>query len=673
MLDNEIVKLIEMSGLKGNPGVLSLAQVAAVSGNPRWKERLLKILRPRAALVDEPHPFPSPDELPAGGIHLGAALMMNNQPLGEVFLPEDALTAHTLVCGTTGAGKSILLSYLILNLNLSGFTTLVMDTEAEYARRLVPILRDMAVISWKDLRLNFHVPIGGDDIIDTIERVRRLLREEWLREGSLGILSELLHQEYVAASEWNQYPTVRSVLDRFDRFQRRYGRVRDYYESARVRYQVLSDLPVYRCQEGMPIKRFVERSTTINLSGLSPEHLGFVVRDLLLSVARHLEQQPAPKPLIVVMDEASRVINRKLEARADVGEPIVYDLLRSLRKRKGGFIFADQIVSQLPPHVLALCGTRIALLQGSGVDIRDLANCMSLDKDQSAYLLAVPFRRAIIHSPKWIWPSAFLAEIPEVILRQASDEDLEQRMKESLEGLEWKPLEIVRERVQPLQSQEPRRMASHPVMPVGKQALDYLCDVAQRPALWASARDASLKISGWMGNRIRKELKDAGLVEELTLRTGKRGGQLLFIEPTRSGWELLKSLGVPITNLRGRGGTAHKLIQHFVAEWYRRQRHGARVTIEEDLGGHPVDVSVIGDERVAVEVIVTGEDVALEQLHSNLLNYGMVILVFEDIQKMEKIREQVEDAFSEDERSRMGFESSGKYIDKRIEDSRLRR
>ena len=88
---------------------------------PNSKVRLLNADQTREALGCE------------GDIHLGQAVGFTDVPVGLDSGNKHHLPRHTLVVGTTGAGKSTLISSLTAELAQAGFCVLIIDVEPEYA------------------------------------------------------------------------------------------------------------------------------------------------------------------------------------------------------------------------------------------------------------------------------------------------------------------------------------------------------------------------------------------------------------------------------------------------------------------------------------------------------------------------------------------------------------
>jgi hypothetical protein len=88
---------------------------------PNSKVRLLNVEDTRAALHCE------------GDIHLGEAVGFTDIPVGLDSKSKHHMPRHTLVVGTTGAGKSTFISSFVEELADAGFCVLILDVEPEYA------------------------------------------------------------------------------------------------------------------------------------------------------------------------------------------------------------------------------------------------------------------------------------------------------------------------------------------------------------------------------------------------------------------------------------------------------------------------------------------------------------------------------------------------------------
>jgi hypothetical protein len=135
----KIIQLAQNIGLD-DPHVMEALEI--YERFPDMAEAVFCALELRAqelgiSLADPPK-FRVPSNLPGEGILLGHVL--RGQTRVELFrLGPSALSAHVLICGETGTGKSWLMGHIVRELIDSGFPVMLFDPEDEY-RRLIRLL-----------------------------------------------------------------------------------------------------------------------------------------------------------------------------------------------------------------------------------------------------------------------------------------------------------------------------------------------------------------------------------------------------------------------------------------------------------------------------------------------------------------------------------------------------
>ena len=82
-------------------------------------------------------------------------------------------------------------------------------------------------------------------------------------------------------------------------------------------------------------------------------------------------------------------------------------------------------------------------------------------------------------------------------------------------------------------------------------------------------RDRKHEISGYMGNKLRGELEQEGLIRLHRVPTGMKGKVLTLTEVTDKGYALLDQYQVAVRKPTGNGGFCHKFWQH---NWWQMSR-----------------------------------------------------------------------------------------------------
>jgi hypothetical protein len=653
---SDVQRLIELAGMKNHSGVQSLLRAYTVSGDEGLLRDLLEMVQPLAAMAKASQPFPGPTALIAGDVLAGSALMMNGEAAGPVSIPVPVFNTHLAVLGGTGSGKSYTIAGIGRQLIEKGASILILDTEDEYAGMLVPFFGAdrLAVCDINSWRYNLHELIGTEDALSAISRIEWVLREEWVGIGGANLIGECLDEEYKLGT-----PTVESVLARLARMKPRYGtRYGNYYDSVLNRYKALKSIPMFSCGKGFPLEALVDRSCIFRLPRLAPDHRVLVINAIMKAVTTFLDLRGWGQ-LYIVMDEFHRFATKQTINRNDRSETLVLENAHTLRKR-GGLIIGDQIPSYMPPQIIALTNTKLILKLEHGDDARVIGDALHLSKEQREYLTSIPPRHGVLYCPQLGTPDAFLVRLPDLdFSRRASKEEIEQRMKDSVAGLEWSERsEPARQTVTVERAKEPEAKPVASRSGISMEAQKYLVAINAVPFLAATKRDASLGMTVWTGNHLREELLNAGLVKPHELKTGKRGRATLLLEITEKGEEELKSLKVKIRRREGIGGFLHQACASYIWDFYKRTMPNARIKIEDESSGKSVDVSVVDEAEgrsIAVEIVIEGVTKEEKNLRHDLLHYTEIVFVSNNAQTLEKVKRTALAALSQVDRDRVAF------------------
>ena len=229
---NDLKNQIEVAGFKGHEGIEALADATAISRNPALSQKLKRILEVRSAMSEETLPFPSPsdDELLSKGILLGRVVRMDGSFGPPVYLPPEILRRfpHILISGSSGTGKSTTMSYLATRFTGYGWSTLMLDTEDDYTNLMAYMPAGRCwVFDDKTFKKNPLQNLPGQDERRTFSRIKRVFREAFLRDGSIGLLGEELIN--LSLSSDCPHLTLRGLLERLNKARYRLDARRGQY------------------------------------------------------------------------------------------------------------------------------------------------------------------------------------------------------------------------------------------------------------------------------------------------------------------------------------------------------------------------------------------------------------------------------------------------------------
>ncbi len=627
----ELEYLAAVAGLREAPSVQQTIDVAVATGDRELQESIREYLLsqvPANGLRDNPF-LPGPGQLPPGEITIGTVIGGDERATFE--LPLSYLDTHVLITGATGAGKSMLLKYLITQMIDSGISVWVFDIEREYTSLASLFGPDeLVVLDVADFKRNPLEVLTGETPTEVITRMKNLSYEQYLRNGSLNLQDEVLKglfEDHAAKPG----PTYADYYQLLKKMKFRAGsRQAGYLESLLNRATgIINNLQnVYDCVEGFDLRELMTTSMILRCPDMEVDVLRFFINDLISAVIslRSSQQTSTQQLLVLALDEAHLLIPPR-SFRSGDREPLMCDHIRRVRKRHMGLILSDQTPSQLPNTVLGNMSTRIVMRLLDGYCKETMGRSMALDLEQEAYLSELPARCAVVQYPGCA--EAFMIEIPEISLPPAPDgADLRRAMEPKLRAL-YEKVKVKEKAGEDEKESAKQRVLGFPVPgqpPLEKAAVDYLQDIANRPFVMATERDAALGLSSWKGNDVREQLLARELVRKQKVNTGRRGGVITLLEVTDAGYELLESLGVKGAVPAGKGSFEHRFWQYQIVGHLREKYAGCEPVIEDFRFGKAVDVGVkIEDRWVAVEIGLTGLDKELTNIRKDLeVGYGEV-------------------------------------------------
>lgn len=652
--NDDLKNKIELAGLKGNRGLNNLAKYPPFLSDVSFLEELNQILDLRAAFAPDPHPFPSPndDALPLGGAPFSRIVRMDGTLGPWVPLATDVMDRypHILMAGAAGSGKSWTVCHTIQNLTLSGFGSLILDTEGEYSNLTLYLPEDLCwVFDDMTFKRNPLQPLPGEERRRTYGRVKRVFREMFLRDGSINLLGEKL-VDMVGAG--GQAATLYSLLGQLGRERYRLDSRRgQYLESLKNRLgNVVEFVNIYDCREGFDIRVWLRPGCIVlRLTALSDELRDFVVNDLVATIQDWTQENPGlGLRLVMVIDEAHRFFAPGKAARYDLGDPILIDAARTLRKRGVNLILSTQVFRDLPVAALANISTFLIFRTSEGSCIRAIGQALSLSSEQMEYLPKLGERRAVMKHP--LIPDPFIVEIPELDFSQRiSEQEIQERMAPILQSLRWVPRGVVEEANNDGADGRTgaRRHKGQDVASPPKGELDYLESIARNPFVPVTERDRKLGLTTYKGNKLRKDFCERGLIEIHHVDTGKKGG-ITLVEITSKGWEMLERYKVNVKKPAGKGGLVHSYWAHQLQKWFMENYPGCKATIEKMVDGKAVDVGVeIEKRKIAIEIMITGsEDNALVNIGKDLeVGFDEVVIVCQDEKIGRSLQKKILDTF----------------------------
>ncbi len=661
--NKRIENLQKLAAISGHRGASRLVEIAALSSNPQFCEKLENFFGKVAAInLAEIHPFlpgPDPSEVGTGDVILG--FLQDGSP---VMLPLGLLSQNLYIVGTTGTGKTWDSIYICKQIISQGIRVWIFDRENHMYKYFSEEIRNgkVMVLSYKNFKRNPLEPVLGEERKETVNRTSSTWRGAlYLRDGSANLLSQKLNELYERAGDKANYPSVHTLRRYLSKmtFRNFNSRQAQYWETLINRTTLLADqmADTYDCSQGFDIRDMLNCSIIFNLQGLSDFLHQFFISDLLGYVIFDKQRNISDKLTnLFVIDEASLLLAQDAD-RSDLSEPFICQAARAVRKLGLGLILANQTAFDAPSSIIGNMNTRIVMRVINGRDIQTLGMAMSLSKDQMDYLTQMPLRAAVVHS--LAYPEPFLMFIPELDFDQTMGEEELRQLSLRAALMFGSVPEIIEEDNIGTRDDIPASLDSA----VTKDETDYLIAIAQNPFISVTQLDRYCNMSLYKGHQLRDKLGAREYINAHKIKTGKKGNPFTILEITETGWQYLESIKAKVEKHKGVGGFIHCYWQSKIKEWYEQKYKGCKAIIEDKNSGKAVDVGVhFKDKKTAVEVMIHGEGKEINNITKDLENYDLVMCCAEDWDALNSLKEKVEKEVEADKRNRVWFKVLGEFL-----------
>ncbi|MDA2913367.1 hypothetical protein MYX77_05325 [Acidobacteriia bacterium AH_259_A11_L15] len=573
---------------------------ALISANPKWVERLF-----RWAMVNAPMPAPAitqeqplfrepdPRVVSRGKVFLGLT------PRGTpVRLNDDVWgrKGHVMISGTTGTGKTTLLTYLAYQL-YQFVPVQIFDTLNKFAKVSTRFAPAPFVLPFHQYRRNIFSPPACCNSATWIQIVLNYLRNDFEVEN---VATNVLAQVCSDLQDSGVALTIPNIVQQLQNTKYRSASQRALLNRLLGLLQATG--PVFAAQVGVDPDRILKSSSIFILNQVAGQPLKIFYDDLYAWIAQSRQSNLDGHLRNIWIFDESHTLFSKLTAEA-----LALQMFRQGRNYGICFICGDQIPSYEHPVVRGNIGLQIIFRLRDWDAAMMYGSLMGLSQAQRHALMNLPSRTALVHHPDVAYP--FLVQVPELHFERSSERDLEKRIQETIQELQIGDEPVIQRLALP-SSPPPERELSH-------EAQIYLMDIAKELFVSATERDKRFGFSGYKGDKIRKELKSEGLVKEASVTTYKRGGEFLVFPLTEKGQDYLKARAVPYEPPKGKGNWQHRFCQHSIAK--KLVEAGHKAEIEARRVSKQVDVGAnIDGQWVAFEVVMSQPEKEVTNLAKDL-------------------------------------------------------
>jgi hypothetical protein len=538
------------------------------------------------------------------------------------------------------------------------------DHQDEY-RKVVAVFPagTLAVLSPAEDRDNPLEPPPNNSTEEWKSDVIDWLRESlYLRDGSCNLLRTVLDNVYGVADRPNEqerrFPTVRDVITALEAMEFKAGsRQAGYLETLLNRFKNLGALlKTFDCERGYDLQKTLRYSVVYRLGSLSDDHRLLYTNLKLRKFCAYREKQGEfnEPEFLFVIEEAHLYTSPKLEMRADLGEPYIFTLARTIRKRGASIILIEQVPASLPYQMLGNINTKIVLRLGDVRSIEKLADSMVLNPMQAEKIPVLPFRQGIFQSPEH--PNPILFQIPEIHYQPVSEEEVQKANERILATLEFVPAQQEETKIEVIDPAENKKEKRGWVN-VKDPHKNLLEDIRSHPFDGINERRERMdNWSPWFAQKVVKELEQIGFIKPpISVNLGGRGNPKKMLQLSEKG---AKFIGVDYESLqlKGKGSDEHKFLQNIGAE--KLKSSGKDAFVEYCSNGKSADIVVLADDgkyhSFEIELDVTKH--VIENVRRDLESFATCTIISRNLQAQNEIKKKVYSEVSFEDYPRVKFE-----------------
>lgn len=374
------------------------------------------------------------------GVKIGKVYHMGRIEDTSVKLDIDSLSAHTLVTGTTGVGKSTLIAMLLSALHDVGVKILVVEpVKGEYKDLLggIPQLQIFTTNPKKNrmLHINPFEFSKETHVLTHIDRIIEVFSVCWpLYAAQPALLRECIEEAYVRIG-WDlsnsifvhegliKYPDFRLLLQVVPEIIEKthfVGESKGTYEGALLtRIAMLTHGifgQVFNSLVSLGDEELFEHNTIIDLSEVgSQETISLIMGVLVVRLREYRTSKCKPQNQslhhIMVLEEAHNIFQRNIRHNVEGGESIsgksvqmISQCIAEMRGYGQGIIIVDQSPSEIDLSAIRNTATKIVMRQPEATDQTAMAESLSLSKSQAVELPRLPEQVALVYQAGWIEP-----------------------------------------------------------------------------------------------------------------------------------------------------------------------------------------------------------------------------------------------------------------------------
>lgn len=377
-------------------------------------------------------------------INIGQIYHLGMPSNNEALLDLDSFSMHSLLCGTTGAGKSNT-SYLILKHLPEDVSFLVVEpTKGEYKDAMQDMKGGVSVYGTNPilspmLRMNPFRFCEKVHVLEHLDRMLSIFNVCWPMEAAMpAVLKEALERAYIGAG-WDIkrstnvcsdliFPSFEDVMREVQNIMQESDysdeNKRNYIGALCTRLRELTTglNKLIFCANDLSDEELFDKNVIVDLSRIGSTETRALIMGLILIRLQEYRQSKADKANaslrhVTVLEEAHHLLRRtSMEQSMDganlMGRSVemISNAFAEMRTYGEGFLIVDQSPEQLDKSVIRNTNTKIVMRLPEYGDRELVGKAMGLSEEQISELAKLPTGIAAVYQNNWL--DAVLVKTP---------------------------------------------------------------------------------------------------------------------------------------------------------------------------------------------------------------------------------------------------------------------
>ncbi len=465
-----------------------------------------------------------------------------------VIVDPQILAEHMLITAGSGAGKTNLLIFFIMQLAAAIYGMWIFDFRKREFSPIKSALKrkgiDLIVLSGDLLRFNMlQPPVGVSTNIWAVIISDLLCEAMVLPQRASKLLQTRIMKLYSAFGGHEQMEKQKSYPNLFDLSDSIKSDMKANYQASRAVIDNLEPLliahgDILACRYGWPVSELTDKHIVFELNGLLETAKNLVLGFVLISeFTRRIELgfSNVPLSLVAICDEAQRLIS----SAGSIGANVIKSQVGLIRGTGLGMLFSAQSSHDIIPEIISNTATKVMGRCGSFQDYNSMGKAMGQDhrqikwsqKNLKAGKFVAQFAGSSFREP-------FVFTVPD--MASSKDKNPQPADSTSLDYLQAISMQTESE-VQKDQAQG-QSQHSEPAHLFETPQEYRLCKViADSPMQPSSSYYKLAGISSKTAMKVRKSLAAKKYLKEHSLGTGTTGRSKILMEATAAGVEAIKA------------------------------------------------------------------------------------------------------------------------------------